>query len=75
VHPPLRLLARAAGEVLNCNCYDIALHTAVELQADKLIFMRCEGPRWQPPIWPSIRGMHAAPEACMGLLSLLGGSS
>jgi acetylglutamate kinase len=27
----------AAGEVLNCNTFDVGLHAAVELGADKLI--------------------------------------
>lgn len=27
----------AAGEVLNCNIYDVATHAAIELGADKLI--------------------------------------
>lgn len=29
----------AAGEVLNCNIYDVATHAAIELGADKLICM------------------------------------
>ena len=29
-----------AGDVLNCNIYDVATHAAVELQSDKLIIMR-----------------------------------
>ena len=28
-----------AGEVLNCNIYDVATHAAIELGADKLICM------------------------------------
>jgi amino-acid N-acetyltransferase len=27
----------AAGEVLNCNSYDVAVHAAVDLKADKFI--------------------------------------
>lgn len=29
-----------AGDVLNCNIYDVATHAAIELKADKLIIMR-----------------------------------
>ena len=29
----------AAGEVLNCQCFDVALATAIDLKADKLIVM------------------------------------
>lgn len=41
----------AAGEVLNCNTYDVGLHAAVELGADKLLYMHTEEdalPRWLP---------------------------
>jgi hypothetical protein len=31
-----------AGEVLNCNTYDVGLHAAVELGADKLFFLHTE---------------------------------
>lgn len=44
-----------AGEVLNCNVFDIATHAAVELAADKLIVMSAEDlqatsgvPPWLP---------------------------
>lgn len=37
----LQMLCCTAGDVLNCNIYDVATHAAVELQADKLIIMRC----------------------------------
>lgn len=37
-----QLRAPCAGEVLNCNAYDIATHAAVELAADKLIVMNAE---------------------------------
>ena len=36
--PPVMCLS--AGDVLNCNIYDVATHAAVELKADKLIIMR-----------------------------------
>ena len=29
----------AFGDVLNCNCFEVAYETAVSLQADKLILM------------------------------------
>ena len=29
----------AIGDVLNCNCFEVAYETAVSLQADKLILM------------------------------------
>jgi hypothetical protein len=32
----------AAGEVLNCNTYDVGLHAAVELGADKLICLHLD---------------------------------
>lgn len=32
----------AGGEVLNCNTYDVGLHAAVELGADKLICLHLE---------------------------------
>lgn len=32
----------AAGEVLNCNTYDVGLHAAVELNADKLICLHLD---------------------------------
>lgn len=44
----------AAGELLNCNTYDVGLHAAVELGADKLIFMHTDElrdlalPPWLP---------------------------
>eukprot|EP00798_Chlamydomonas_sp_ICE-L_P014642 gene14642-20678_t len=45
----------AAGEVLNCNTYDVGLHAAVELNADKLLYLHTEEdapkgglPRWLP---------------------------
>jgi len=42
----------AAGEVLNCNTFDVGLHAAVELQADKLFFMHKEEvARLQLPPW------------------------
>ena len=31
-----------AGEVLNCNVFDVATHAAVELAADKLVVMSTE---------------------------------
>eukprot|EP00798_Chlamydomonas_sp_ICE-L_P013637 gene13637-19519_t len=41
----------AAGEVLNCNSYEIGLHTAVGLQADKLIFMHKDKYLDELPTW------------------------
>jgi len=44
----------AAGEVLNCNTYDVGLHAAVELGADKLFFLHTDEvadlglPHWLP---------------------------
>ncbi|KAG2485158.1 hypothetical protein HYH03_016048 [Edaphochlamys debaryana] len=44
----------ASGEVLNCNTYDVGLHAAVELGADKLFFMHLDEvaalslPAWLP---------------------------
>lgn len=44
----------AAGEVLNCNTYDVGLHAAVELGADKLFFLHLDEvtdlqlPHWLP---------------------------
>lgn len=32
----------AAGEVLNCNTFDVGLHAAVELGADKLICLHLD---------------------------------
>lgn len=32
----------AAGEVLNCNTYDVGLHAAMELNADKLICLHLD---------------------------------
>jgi amino-acid N-acetyltransferase len=32
----------AAGEVLNCNTYDVGLHAAVELGADKLFCLHLD---------------------------------
>lgn len=32
----------AAGEVLNCNTYDVGLHAAMELGADKLICLHLD---------------------------------
>jgi amino-acid N-acetyltransferase len=32
----------AAGEVLNCNTYDVGLHAAVELQAEKLLVVHLD---------------------------------
>jgi hypothetical protein len=33
----------ASGEVLNCSAFDVGLHAAVELNADKLFFMCVRG--------------------------------
>ncbi|KXZ50954.1 hypothetical protein GPECTOR_14g2 [Gonium pectorale] len=44
----------AAGEVLNCNTYDVGLHAAAELGADKLFFLHLDEvaalnlPQWLP---------------------------
>jgi len=43
----------AAGEVLNCNSYDVAVHAAVELKADKFICVtdgvsELDLPQWLP---------------------------
>ncbi|GIL81500.1 hypothetical protein Vretimale_1003 [Volvox reticuliferus] len=44
----------AAGEVLNCNTYDVGLHAACELRADKLFFLHLDEvaalnlPQWLP---------------------------
>ena len=42
----------ASGEVLNCNTHDVGLHAAVQLNADKLIFMHMDEqldlPKWLP---------------------------
>ncbi len=44
----------AAGEVLNCNAYEVATHAAVELRADKLIVLTLDAvadlglPQWLP---------------------------
>lgn len=44
----------AAGEVLNCNTYDVGLHTSVGIGADKLFFMHLDDisklnlPAWLP---------------------------
>ena len=45
----------ASGEVLNCNTYDVGLHAAIEVGADKLIYMHTDDnvgelalPRWLP---------------------------
>ena len=35
----------AAGEVLNCNIYDVATHAAIELGAEKLICMTHQASR------------------------------
>jgi amino-acid N-acetyltransferase len=32
----------AAGEVLNCNTFDVGLHAAMELNADKLICLHLD---------------------------------
>lgn len=32
------LAFNVAGEVLNCNTYDVAVHAATELSADKIVF-------------------------------------
>lgn len=46
----------AAGEVLNCNTYDVGLHAAMELGADKLICLHLDDVtgRWHTD------GTHAA---------------
>ena len=43
----------AAGEVLNCNSYDVATHAAIELRADKIICVmdgmdEMHLPQWLP---------------------------
>ncbi|GLC55697.1 hypothetical protein PLESTB_001015800 [Pleodorina starrii] len=44
----------ASGEVLNCNTYDVGLHAAAELGADKLFFLHLDEvaalnlPQWLP---------------------------
>lgn len=44
----------ASGEVLNCNTYDVGLHAAAELSADKLFFLHLDDvaalnlPQWLP---------------------------
>lgn len=44
-----------AGQVLNCNVYDIATRAAVELEADKLIVMTTESLQVLP------RALHNPP--------------
>ncbi len=41
----------AAGEVLNCNSYDVATHAAIELGADKFICVLDGLPDMQLPQW------------------------
>lgn len=46
--------ACAAGELLNCNTFDVATHAAIELKADKLLCMTTDAvadlnlPQWLP---------------------------
>ncbi len=48
------LAYNVAGEVLNCNIYDVAVHAAAELQADKIVFsVGSEVSRFNmPPVGP-----------------------
>ncbi|BDA40699.1 Amino-acid acetyltransferase [Coccomyxa sp. Obi] len=41
----------AAGEVLNCNSYDVATHAAIELRADKIICVMDGMDEMQLPQW------------------------
>ena len=45
-----------AGELLNCNTFDVATHAAIELKADKLICMHMEEvSSLRLPPWLSIK--------------------
>lgn len=64
------LAFNVAGEVLNCNTYDVAVHAATELGADKIVF--CVGEevsrfRMRPVSPPSLSlGENAEPWAVQG---------
>jgi amino-acid N-acetyltransferase len=47
----------AAGEVLNCNTYDVGLHAAVELNADKLICLHLDDVKGAQGIHVGAAGM------------------
>lgn len=55
-----------AGELLNCNTFDVATHAAVELDADKLICLHLdEVSRLELPAWLSINVAQVrAPQCC-----------
>ena len=45
----------AAGEVLNCNSYDVAVHAAVDLKADKFICVTDGVSEMGLPQWLTLR--------------------